>query len=74
MLDTDASWNETSAFNNRLLHDIWMLSHPITMRGTFLVLVSMLTSVHCEPGNANLDAGTEEELLLPPARHSKLTI
>ena len=74
MLDTNASWNETSAFDNWGLHDISMPSHLITMRGTFLVLVSTLTSVHREPGNANLDAGTEEELLLPPARHLKLTI
>ena len=74
MLDTDASWNEMSAFNNRGLHDICMAGHLITMRGSFLVLVSMLTSVHREPGNTNLDAGTEEEPLLPPARHSKLTI
>ena len=46
ILDTDASWNETSAFDNWGLHDICMLSHLITMRGTFLVLVSTLTSVH----------------------------
>ena len=74
MLDTDVSWNKTSAFDNWGLHDISMLSHLITMRGTFLVLVSMLTSVHRKPGNANLDAGTEEEPPPPPARHSKLTI